>query len=130
MLLILRSTDKVSSSQTSANFSVQLPALNLPDKGFTIQLVNAILQLDTAVPVLIECDLGSKAMFDSHAHGPSTVVGAFNSSAGDNMRGPKVFCHGIGASSEVTVRLRDPESLAILSSPPDVTVLIFEIEAV
>lgn len=114
--VILRSTDRTSTSVGHADFAVRLPPHARPQDPFMLKLVSAFIELTGAdAPVSVHCSLGSGSrVVDTKTNGSSDCVAVMNSTL-DNVESPPIECPGAGQWNEIAVVLRDPKTYAVRS---------------
>lgn len=126
MTVILRSTDRLLSTATHADFAVRLPPHAMPPGPFTLQLVSACIILSSSdAPVSVHCSLGSGAgVVDTRTGGSSDCIAVLNSTLDSSFNAPAVDCPGAGGWNEIRVTLRNVQTYAVRTDVTHCTIVL------
>jgi hypothetical protein len=124
--LILRSANKVNTSDTHGNFFVKVPAHMLVDGPFEVQLVSACIILSgTDAPVSVHCNFGSPALlYDSANSGSSDCVAVLKTVTETVPGAPVIRCSSAGMPDLIRVQIRNVQTMAVRTDVDHATLVL------
>lgn len=126
--IILRSPDRVLSTDSHSDFTVRLPSHAQPSGPFTLRLVSACILLSGAdAPISVHCSLGSSApsgVVDTRTGGSSCCIGVLMSTLDGAPGTPVIKYPGVGSWNQIRVTLRNVQTYAVRTDVTHCTLVL------